>query len=207
MKKADASRTKRKAAPSGGALRGRAPQTLAGISTQAVLKATGKDWSQWIAALDRAGAKGKEHPAIAEMLAARFGVRPWWSQMITVGYEHARKGRVKHQKADGYSVSASRTLAAPVSVAFLAFFDPATRRRWLPDDLHIRRSTRDKSLRITWSPERRPTNLDVNLYAKGERRCAVQIQHDKLPSAAAATREKRAWAARLDRLRSLAEAD
>ena len=72
----------------------------AGISSEAVEKATGRSWPQWIASLNAAGAKSMEHKAIAEMVSEKFGVGPWWCQMVTVGYEQAVKGRARHSKGE-----------------------------------------------------------------------------------------------------------
>ncbi|MFN0132678.1 MAG: SRPBCC domain-containing protein [Phycisphaerales bacterium] len=196
--------TKRQVAARGpSAARGKSADSLAGISSDAVLRATGKSWEQWLVVIDRDGGSDLSHPEIAELLHSKHDVAPWWSQMVTVGYEQARHGRAKHQKPGGFSVSASRTIAAPISDAFLAFFDPTVRGEWLDGTLAIRRSTRDKSLRISWSPDASPTNVDVNLWPKGENKCLVQIEHDKLSSAADAARAKKAWGQRLDRLQSL----
>lgn len=46
------------------------------------------------------------------------GVPGWWSQMVTVTYEQERGLREKHQKADGYSVSASRTFEVPINILY-----------------------------------------------------------------------------------------
>jgi hypothetical protein len=87
--------------------------TQAGISDDAVRAKTGKDWQGWIDALDKAGARTMSHPEIADLLDKEFGVSPWWTQMVTVGYEQAVGKRVRLQKADGFAVSASKTLDVP----------------------------------------------------------------------------------------------
>ena len=43
------------------------------IGDEAVAKRTGKTWPEWFKALDKAGAKKLDHPAIARMLHDRFG--------------------------------------------------------------------------------------------------------------------------------------
>ena len=57
----------------------------AGISDEAVKKATGKTWKQWIAALDKAGCRKLDHKTIAKYVNDHFEVGDWWGQMITVG--------------------------------------------------------------------------------------------------------------------------
>jgi uncharacterized protein YndB with AHSA1/START domain len=175
-------------------------QRYAGMGDDAVREATGKSWEEWFRKLDRAGAKEMEHAAIARHLSEEENVPDWWCQMVTVGYEQARGLRQKHQRPDGFSVSASRTLAVPIERAFDAFADAKTRKRWLSDTgFTVRRATRPKSLRITWVDG--VTNVDVNLYAKDDGRSQVSVQHSKLPDADAAARMKAYWGEALDRLR------
>ena len=55
----------------------------AGVSDEAVSKATGRDWDEWIAALDRAGAATRTHKEIAKLLHGELGVvSGWWSQLM-----------------------------------------------------------------------------------------------------------------------------
>src|SRR5689334_305031 len=123
-----------------------------GMSDAAVQAKTGKTWPDWFAVLDKAGAQQMTHPQIAAYLASEHGVPGWWCQMVTVGYERARKLRAKGQMADGYAISVSRTLAVPVAKLYRAWHDPRTRARWLADaPFAIRKATPDKSLRVTWN--------------------------------------------------------
>ena len=72
--------------------RAAAPKTLklAGVGNDAVMKATGRPWDEWLKVLDRAGAKKMPHKEIALMLSRKFLVAGWWCQMVSVGYEQAR---------------------------------------------------------------------------------------------------------------------
>jgi hypothetical protein len=63
---------------------------VAGISDAAVQAKTGKTWPEWLALLDRAGARKMNHQEIASYLHDELGCSGWWSQMVTVGYEQAR---------------------------------------------------------------------------------------------------------------------
>ena len=138
----------------------RAPTKLNGISSAAVKKATDRTWTQWLTLLDKAGARKKSHREIAEFLHAHHALASWWAQMVAVGYEQARGRRQKHQKPDGFEVSVSRTIAAPVAAAFAAWKDAAQREKWLPrTPLAIRKATPHKSIRIRWGDG---TQLSVN---------------------------------------------
>ena len=170
----------------------------AGISDEAVRAKTGKTWQEWIDTIDKAGGRAMSHQEVAALLSEKFRVPPWWTQMVTVGYEQAVGKRVRLQKADGFAVSASKTVNLSAAMAFKAFSDARTRAAWMNDDLTIRKATAPKSLRITWKDGK--SNVDVNIYAKGARKSQVSLQHSKLASARAADQMKKYWRDALTRL-------
>lgn len=171
------------------------------MSDQAVQAKTGKTWDEWFAILDRAGAKKMSHQEIVAQLVDHHSVGPWWQQMVTVTYEKARGLREDHQVSDGYQISRSRTLAVPVSELFKAWYDKRSRARWLQENgLIVRKSTADKSMRITWIDGK--TSLEVNFCSKGQGKSQVSVQHSKLSDAAAAERMKSYWTESLDRLQT-----
>jgi hypothetical protein len=173
------------------------------ISSDAVQKATGKTWDDWLALLDAAGSKTMTHQQIVAVV-KEHGVGPWWQQMLTVGYEQARGKRVKHQRPDGFSINRSKTVAAPVGEAFAAWKDRRKRARWLADcDFTIRKATADKSLRITWCDG--VSTLDVLFYPKGDGKCQVAIQHAHLKGAKEAEKMKAYWGAQLENLQEFLE--
>jgi uncharacterized protein YndB with AHSA1/START domain len=176
---------------------------LAGVGSEAVARATGRAWEEWLKVLDKAGAKHMAHKDIAVMLSRKFNVPDWWSQMVTVGYEQARGLRVKHQKASGFAANASKTVAASVDRLYGAWIDPALRARWLEAPIEIRRSTDGKSIRITWATG--GTNVDVGFIAKGPAKSVVQVEHGKLQDTAAVMKQKAFWGDALNRLKALFE--
>lgn len=179
------------------------PAKIAGITTAAVEKATGRAWADWVDLLDKAGAKSWPHAEIAQWLQKKHRVNDWWSQMVTVGYEQVTGRRVKNQKTDGFEISVSKTIAAPVAVAFEAWKDAAIRERWLPrTPLSVRKATPHKSIRILWPDD---TTLSVNFWPKGPLKCQVVPQHSKLPDATTAERMKAYWTQQLDALGAFLE--
>src|SRR5512144_2067210 len=95
------------------------------ITDDAVRKATGKRWSEWLRILDRWGAKKKGHAAAAKHLAARYRLGPWWSQSVVVRYELDRGLRKPFQRASGaYEVTVSRVIGAPARRVFDCFIQP-----------------------------------------------------------------------------------
>jgi uncharacterized protein YndB with AHSA1/START domain len=197
-RKAPAARRAKPASAKAGALR------LAGVGNEAVRKATGRPWDEWLKALDRAGAKAMAHKDIALMLSRRFNVPDWWSQMVTVGYEQARGLRKAYQKADGFSATASRTVAVPLDKLYAAWSEPRQRSRWLMDaPLEICRSTDGKSMRMTWTAG--DSSVVVGFSRKGAEKSVVALEHGKLADAKAVGTQKDYWGKALDRLKALLE--
>lgn len=177
---------------------------LAGVGTDAVAKATGKAWDTWLALLDAAGAAKMPHKAIAKLLAERFGVPGWWSQMIAVGYEQARGLRQPNQKVDGFAANASRTVAAGLERLCGAWTDPALRSMWLGAvPVEIRRATDGRSIRLAWKGGE--STVEVHFARKAPGRSQVAVQHGKLKDRAAFERQKAFWGGALDRLKALLE--
>ena len=84
------------------------------ISDEAVAAKSGKTWSAWFAVLDRAGGRKMTHREIVAVLAKTHRVGAWWQQMIAVSYEQAKGLRAKHEKPEGFQISRSKTMHAPV---------------------------------------------------------------------------------------------
>jgi uncharacterized protein YndB with AHSA1/START domain len=172
-------------------------QELAGMSDEAVAAKTHKNWREWVAALDAIDATAMEHGAIARWVHEQTGL-DWWAQTVTVGYERIRGLRDVGQRRGGaYEASRSRTFPVPVAELFDAFADAKRRRKWLLDELTIRRATPHKSVRITWNDG---SDVVAYLTAKGDAKSSVAIQHAKLPSKKAAEAAKMLWTERLDAL-------
>lgn len=177
---------------------------LAGVGSEAVWKATGRAWDEWLRLLDRAGAKALPHKDIALMLSRRFSVPDWWSQMITVGYEQARGLRIPHQKAVGFSAYASKTVGTQVARLYAAWSDPLQRSRWLPDaPLEVSRSTDGKSIRMRWTQG--GSRVDVGFTSKGADKSVVALEHARLADPKAVAAQKAFWSQALARLKVLLE--
>lgn len=180
------------------------------MSDDAVKAKTGKAWAEWFKILDQAGAKKMSHQEIVALLSEKHGVGRWWQQMVTVTYEQARGLRAIHEKPEGFSISVSRTITAPVSKVFRAWQDEKTRALWLKEPsssgskpLTIRKAAANKTMRITWTDGK--TSLEVYFVPRGTGKSQVVAQHSKLADAKAAARMKTFWAGALDRLKELLE--
>lgn len=178
-------------------------KATAGISDDAVQAKTGRTWPEWLEVLDQAGGKTMTHKAIVAHLKTHFDISPWWQQMVTVGYEQARGLRAKHELPDGFQISKSKTIKAPIDNVYRAWKDARRRKRWLDESIRVRKANENKSLRVTWSDEK--SHLDVYLTAKGESKTQVTVNHSKLASAKEAEHMKAMWAERLSALQTILE--
>jgi uncharacterized protein YndB with AHSA1/START domain len=176
-----------------------------GISSDAVRAKTGKGWDEWLRVLDKEKATTLSHKDIARMLYEKYNVPDWWCQMVTVGYEQARGMRAVHQKSDGFSASASKTVNAPVSKLFQASTDEAMRAKWMGKKKYeITKATPNKSVRIGWG-KNNASKVDFYLTAKGKDKSQVAIQHSKLADAKAVESSKAYWRGALEKLAKLVE--
>lgn len=172
----------------------------AGMSDEAVKKATGRTWREWVRALDETKASDKPHREIARAVSS-MGTTNWWSQMVTVGYERIRGLRERGQRRDGaYRVSKSRTFPVPVSRLFDAFAKPRVRAKWLPVKVTVRTANPNKTMRLTMSDG---TIVAIGFTAKGDNRSAVAIEHSRLTGKPPATEMKEWWSERFDALASM----
>jgi hypothetical protein len=172
----------------------------AGVSDDAVQAGSGRTWAEWFELLDAAGADRWKHKDIAAFLYDELECPGWWNQMVAVGYEQARGLRAANETSSGFQVSCSRTIAAPVAAAYAAWAEEPQRRRWLGAvSIAVRKSTPQKTMRITWADG--VSSVEVYFFAKGAKRSLVNIQHRKLGSAKDVASMRGFWSGALERLR------
>jgi len=173
------------------------------VTDASVREHTGRDYAGWFSLLDERGAVHRSHTEIAAWLGRDQGVPAWWAQSVTVAYEQARGLRVPGQKKDGFAVSVSRTVRAPVERLFAAFVDEGERGRWLPDhEFAVRTATAPRRLTADFD---RSTRITARFTAKHGGGSTVAFEHTKLADAASAARAKEFWRHRLGRLTAMLE--
>jgi uncharacterized protein YndB with AHSA1/START domain len=165
--------------------------------------ATGRTWDQWFSILDRWGARERTHTETTAFLHERHDVPGWWTQTITVWYQRSRGLRLKHQHADGFRISASKTVAVPVEELFAAFVDGRKRRRWLDVPVRVRTKKDGATARFDWDDG--STRFLASFEAKGPAKSAVAIQHERIADADEAEAMKAAWRQRLTDLKTMLE--
>jgi hypothetical protein len=103
------------------------------MSDEAIRRRTGRGWEEWFDLLDEWGAVDRSHTEIARWVATEHGIGGWSAQAVTVSFERARRLRAVGEHANGFAITASKTVAVPVDRLFDAFVDEVLRERWLPD--------------------------------------------------------------------------
>jgi uncharacterized protein YndB with AHSA1/START domain len=85
-----------------------------------------------------------------------------------------RGGRLVAQHADGFRITASKTVAVPVGRLFDAFADASLRERWLPGvEVRERTATKPRSARFDWADGE--SRVHVTFAPKGEARSRVAV--------------------------------
>jgi Domain of unknown function (DUF4287) len=163
------------------------------MSEEAIQRRTGHGWEHWFDLVDDWGGADKPHKEIATWLREELGVAGWDAQSITVSYERARLGRALGEKADGFSITASKTVAVPVERLYDAFLERA------PGELRERTATRPKSARFDWGDG--GTRVVVGFEPKGDAKSLVALEHERLPDADEAERMKAYWRERVTALK------
>jgi uncharacterized protein YndB with AHSA1/START domain len=175
-------------------------------SDSAIRERTGRGWEEWFDLLDNWGASERTHREIARWVAEQLGIAPlgWSAQAVTVSYERARGLRAVGERADGFAITAQKTVAVPVEQLFEAVVDEPTRARWLPDDrLRQRSATKPRSARFDWADGE--TRVSVTFDPKGDAKSTVAVEHARLADAKEAERVKAFWRERLAALKASLE--
>ena len=136
------------------------------IKDAAVKKATGKNWAEWFALLDKAGAKNWPHKQIAQWLRDQYGeymlafrqaqghstvlrninlggspraTVEWWCQGVTVAYEKARGLRVLGETKDsGFEIGVQKTLELSPEEAWKFITSPQGLKIWLGEGVELK---------------------------------------------------------------------
>ena len=175
------------------------------MSDDAIRRRTGRGWEEWFDILDEWGAAERSHKEIARWVDEEHATGGWNAQTITVNYERARGLReVGERPGEGFSATASKTVAVPVERLYDAFVDESLRRRWLPEpELRERTATKPKSARFDWGDG--DTRVIVGFEEKGDAKSTAALEHARLPDAEEAERMKAFWRERVAVLKEVLE--
>ena len=128
----------------------------------------------------------------------------WNLNLLSTTYEWNRGLKERGQKKDGFEISVSKTIAVPIQILYNSLTNTTKRNKWLAGEkITIRKSTENKSARITWSDNE--TSLSVDFYPKGADKSMVVVQHLKIKTSGHAKEMKEYWANALEKLKLMLE--
>ena len=188
-----------------------APEPKAAVklatSDEAIRERTGRGWEEWFDLLDEWGTPERTHREIARWVAEQQGIHPlaWNAQAVADSYERARGLRAVGEHADGFTVTATKTVAVPVERLYDAFVDASVRERWLPGGaLRERTATKPRSARFDWGED--GSRVHVAFAAKGAAKSTAAVSHARLADGEEAERMKAFWRDRVAGLKEVLEA-
>jgi len=195
------------------------------VNDQAAKAATGKTLKEWFEALDQRGGPAQGRRAINDWLFGECKVDPWWCSTINIEYEAARGVVEKDKRPKGYTICATKTIAAPLELVYNAWSDPKQLDKWFGaknkadvkdggtfsnadgDQGTYKRVRANKDLRFLWEgASYTPGSIvDVVFQDKGKGKTYVQITHDRIQTRAEADGLRAGWGEALDKLKAQLE--
>lgn len=176
------------------------------ITDKLVAEKTGKSMEHWFLFLDKKGAREMSHVQIFELVSKTAGLKAlgmWNQNLLATTYEWNRGIKARGQKGNGFGIAVSKTIDVPVAVLFRSWIDEKIRKKWLKEKITVRKSTENKSARVTWSDNL--TSLGVDFYQKGKDKSQVVVQHLKIAKSKDADSLKDFWGKKLNELKTLLE--
>ena len=95
------------------------PTDTPALTDASAKEATGKTLKQWFTELGKLGAKNRRE--MTQYLYSDCKLPEWWAVTLVVEYEKASGQQEKDGKPKGYSICATKTIAAPLGDVFAAF--------------------------------------------------------------------------------------
>ena len=168
---------------------------------------TGRGWEEWFDLLDDWGGQQRTHREIARWVAEQQGIHPlaWNAQAVAASYERTRGLRAPGEHADGFTITATKTIAVPVEQLYDAFVEPSLRERWLPGAaLRKRTATKPRAAHFDWGEN--GSRVHVAFAAKGDAKSTAALSHARLADGEEAERMKAYWRERVAGLKEVLEA-
>jgi hypothetical protein len=174
-------------------------ESINGISSEAVEKATGKSWSEWIKIIDKEGGGSMTHKEIARMLTDKKHItRGWWGQMITVGYEYAHGRRVVGETADaGFEIGVQKMIPADKETLWKFLNSPEGKKTWQGDtEVTVRTEKPGERLRMSYNDSVLQITLTCNRNTP--EKTNVNFHQEKLKSSKEREHMRKHWKEVLD---------
>ncbi|MGL5824960.1 MAG: hypothetical protein ACRCYU_09110 [Nocardioides sp.] len=177
------------------------------VTTDAAIRErTGYGWEEWFDLLDESGGMARSHRDNAKWVAERLDITPlaWPAQAVTTSYERAKGLRVVGQRDDGFTVTASRTVAVPAERLFDALVNAAVSVSW-PSGVTLSPRTATPSRTARFDVVGHTSRVLLTFDEKGPDRSTVTVEHSRLADPAAADQFRSAWRQTLAELKATLE--
>jgi hypothetical protein len=170
------------------------------MNTQAIEKATGKSWDEWLKVFEGMKARDLPHKEIVLKIIDVGGVTPWWAQMITVAYEQHIRRRIPGQRSSGkFQVTASRTVDGTLDAALKGWLRvTAGRREFLKVPIARPATISPKGKYIYWRCGlANGSRLDMSIYERAPGKTVIALGHENLASLKEIDRWRTFWKSQL----------
>ncbi|GAB3193770.1 hypothetical protein [Nesterenkonia suensis] len=169
-------------------------------NTEAIARATGRQWDDWVRQLDAADAQSMTHPQIAELAEAQMPAdldnTGWWAQGVAVAYEQVRGLRIPGQASDGsFHASVSKTRQGDRREALDAWLHlVADREEFNGVATQGPASTSETPKWLYWRVKLSDgSRVSLGITATGQGRVAMGLEHTKLAAPEDIDRWKPFW--------------
>lgn len=196
--------------------------TINKTSDEAVKKATGKIWSEWVDLIDQEGGEKLTHKEIAKILFdKKYIENGWWCQTVTVGYEYAKgRRKVGETVTQGIEIGARKTMQVGVNDLWDFTFSNEGLKIWLGDikDFklepqfyfqtsegtrgEIRTIKIGEKIRLIYLPKdfKKPSTLQLYFEDKGSEKSTLGFHQEKLKNLKTREQMKKHWEEVLDEI-------
>lgn len=177
------------------------------ITDKLVIEKTGKPMEHWFLMLDKKGATAIKPSEIFQLAANIKQLQllgEWNLNLLITTYCWSRGIKKRGEKENGYEISVSKTINVAVKDLYESWVVDTKRNDWLgKEKIIFRKTTANKSARITWSDQ--VTSLSIDFYEKGLQKSQVLVQHQKIADDKTAASLKDYWGIKLEQLKKWLE--
>lgn len=163
-----------------------------------LIATTGRSFDEWFDILDKAGAEDWPHWRIMRYLAGKRKNDEWWASAVAKAYERARG--LDAASGPSFNARVTKTLDAPLDVAWLLVDDEDERRSWLDVELEECSRPSETSLISQLADGSRVTIALREATPGNPGQTRATITHSGVPKEDALAETKAFWRSALARL-------
>lgn len=191
-----------------------------------IKKDTGKTWAQWFRLIDDFDGLAQGRRNTVQFIYDQHNIKDvWWCATIAVEYEHAKGVLERDGLRKGYSICATKTLAADADAVFAAWADVTLLNRWFTNGAKqafevggryengdgdrgvFKKIKPGKEIVFTWEQPKHTAGsfVEVKIAPKDKGKCQVMVNHNRIQTRDEADDLREAWGGALEKLKELLE--